>query len=128
MLALWLRYNGPDTTLSFSIMIDILLMVVIGGMGTMYGAVIGATLFVLAQSYLQLLMGTASSSLSGSAAPGRTGAPRSLASLARSRCSSSAFMHSPAASSGIYATVFSEAEQNQTPLLTVLNRGTRSAP
>ena len=65
MLALWLRYNGPDTTLSFSIMIDILLMVVIGGMGTMYGAVIGATLFVLAQSYLQLLMGTASSSLSG---------------------------------------------------------------
>ena len=42
MLALWLRYDGPDTTLSFSIMIDILLMVVIGGMGTMYGAVIGA--------------------------------------------------------------------------------------
>ena len=45
-MALWLRYNGPDTTLSFSIMIDILLMVVIGGMGTMYGAVIGAALFV----------------------------------------------------------------------------------
>ena len=42
LLALWLRYNGPDTTLSFSIMIDILLMVVIGGMGTLYGAVIGA--------------------------------------------------------------------------------------
>ena len=40
--ALWLRYTGPDTTLSFSIMLDILLMVVIGGMGTMYGAVIGA--------------------------------------------------------------------------------------
>ena len=44
--ALWLRYTGPDTTLSFAIMVDILLMVVIGGMGTMYGAVIGATLFV----------------------------------------------------------------------------------
>ena len=44
--AIWLRYTGPDTTLSFAIMIDILLMVVIGGMGTMYGAVIGATLFV----------------------------------------------------------------------------------
>ena len=53
LLALWLRYTGPDTTLSFDIMIDILLMVVIGGMGTMYGAVIGATLFVLAQNYLQ---------------------------------------------------------------------------
>ena len=54
--ALWLRYTGPDTTLSFAIMVDILLMVVIGGMGTMYGAVIGATLFVLAQNYLQKLM------------------------------------------------------------------------
>jgi branched-chain amino acid transport system permease protein len=57
--ALWLRYTGPDTTLSFAIMLDILLMVVIGGMGTMYGAVIGATLFIVAQNYLQKLMGTA---------------------------------------------------------------------
>ncbi|HEU0061286.1 MAG TPA: branched-chain amino acid ABC transporter permease [Hyphomicrobiaceae bacterium] len=57
--ALWLRYTGPDTTLSFSIMVDILLMVVIGGMGTMYGAVLGASLFVLAQNYLQKLMATA---------------------------------------------------------------------
>ncbi|MFC4175106.1 branched-chain amino acid ABC transporter permease [Microvirga sp. GCM10011540] len=65
LMALWLRYNGPDTTLSFSIMIDILLMVVIGGMGTMYGAVIGATLFVLAQSYLQVLMEAGSTALSG---------------------------------------------------------------
>jgi branched-chain amino acid transport system permease protein len=57
--ALWLRYTGPDTTLSFAIMLDILLMVVIGGMGTMYGAVVGATLFIVAQNYLQKLMGTA---------------------------------------------------------------------
>ena len=56
LLALWLRYNGPDTSLSFEIMIDILLIVVIGGMGTMYGAVCGATIFLLAQSYLQDLM------------------------------------------------------------------------
>ena len=56
LLALWLRYNGPDTSLSFEIMLDILLMVVIGGMGTLYGAVIGATLFVIAQSYLQDLL------------------------------------------------------------------------
>jgi branched-chain amino acid transport system permease protein len=46
-------------------MIDVLLMVVIGGMGTMYGAVIGAALFVIAQSYLQTLMGAASAALSG---------------------------------------------------------------
>ncbi len=56
LLALYLRYTGPDTTLSFEIMLDILLIVVIGGMGTMYGAVIGAALFVLAQSYLQDLL------------------------------------------------------------------------
>ncbi|MCY1533379.1 urea ABC transporter, permease protein UrtC [compost metagenome] len=53
MYALWLRYNGPDTSLSFEIMLNILLMLVIGGMGTMYGAVVGAGLFVFAQSYLQ---------------------------------------------------------------------------
>jgi len=56
LLALWLRYTGPDTTLSFEIMLDILLIVVIGGMGTLYGAVIGSVLFVLAQNYLQDLL------------------------------------------------------------------------
>ena len=59
LFALWLRYVGPDTTLSFAIMLDLLLMVVIGGMGTIYGAAIGATLLVLAQTYLQDLMGSA---------------------------------------------------------------------
>ncbi len=56
LLATWLRYNGPDTTLSFEIMLDVLLIVVIGGMGTIYGAIVGSALFVLAQSYLQDLM------------------------------------------------------------------------
>jgi len=51
LYALWLRYTGPDTTLSFAIMIDLLLMVVIGGMGTLYGAVIGAFAFVLVQEF-----------------------------------------------------------------------------
>ena len=59
LMAVWLRYTGPDTFLSFTIMLDILLMVVIGGMGTMYGAVIGATLFILAETYLRSLMGAA---------------------------------------------------------------------
>ena len=53
LMAMWLRYTGPDTTLSMEIMVDILLMVVIGGIGTMYGAIIGATIFILAQNYLQ---------------------------------------------------------------------------
>jgi branched-chain amino acid transport system permease protein len=65
LYAVWLRYTGPDTTLSFNIMIDLLLMVVIGGMGTMYGAAIGATLFVVAQNYLQDLMKLASGATQG---------------------------------------------------------------
>jgi branched-chain amino acid transport system permease protein len=65
LYAIWLRYTGPDTTLSFNIMIDILLMVVIGGMGTMYGPVLGATLFVVAQNYLQDLMKIASDASAG---------------------------------------------------------------
>ncbi|MBK8070874.1 MAG: branched-chain amino acid ABC transporter permease [Ramlibacter sp.] len=65
MLALWLRYNGPDTSLSFEIMIDVLLIVVIGGMGTMYGAAIGSLVFLVAQSYLQDLLKLASDAASG---------------------------------------------------------------
>jgi branched-chain amino acid transport system permease protein len=65
LLALWLRYNGPDTTLSFEIMLDVLLIVVIGGMGTVYGAVIGSVLLVLAQNYLQDLMKLGASAVEG---------------------------------------------------------------
>ena len=65
MLAIWLRYNGPDTSLSFEIMMDVLLIVVIGGMGTMYGAVIGSVLFLLAQSYLQDLLRIGSEATAG---------------------------------------------------------------
>jgi branched-chain amino acid transport system permease protein len=65
LYALWLRYTGPNTTLDFGIMIDILLMVVIGGMGTMYGAVIGAAIFVVAQNYLQEAMKALSGALTG---------------------------------------------------------------
>lgn len=64
MLALWLRYNGPDTSLSFEIMIDVLLIVVIGGMGTIYGALVGAALFLVAQSYLQDLLRLGSEAVS----------------------------------------------------------------
>ncbi len=65
LLALWLRYVGPDTTLSFEIMLDILLIVVIGGMGTMYGAVVGSVAFVLAQNYLQDLLKLGAGALEG---------------------------------------------------------------
>jgi branched-chain amino acid transport system permease protein len=65
LFALWLRYTGPDTTLSFEIMLDVLLIVVIGGMGTVYGAVIGSVLLVLAQNYLQDLMKLGASAVEG---------------------------------------------------------------
>jgi branched-chain amino acid transport system permease protein len=58
--ALWLRYVGPDTALSFSIQVDVLVMVVVGGMGSLYGAILGAALFVFAESYLQDAMGALS--------------------------------------------------------------------
>ena len=63
MLAIWLRYNGPDTSLSFEVMMDVLLIVVIGGMGTLYGAVIGSALFLFAQSYLQDVLRLASAAV-----------------------------------------------------------------
>jgi branched-chain amino acid transport system permease protein len=65
MLAIWLRYNGPDTSLSFEVMLDVLLIVVIGGMGTIYGAAIGAGIFLVAQSYLQDLLKLGSEAAAG---------------------------------------------------------------
>jgi len=46
-------------------MLDVLLIVVIGGMGTLYGAVIGSGLFLVAQSYLQDLLKLASDAVAG---------------------------------------------------------------
>ena len=63
LLVLWLRYVGPQTTLSFAIMLDVLLIVFIGGMASMYGAVVGSALYIIAENYLQDLMKVGSSSL-----------------------------------------------------------------
>ena len=43
----------------------LLLIVVIGGMGTMYGAAIGAAIFVVAQNYLQEAMKAVSDAAAG---------------------------------------------------------------
>ena len=65
LMALLLRYTGPEATLSFSVMVDILLMVVIGGMGTLYGPALGAAVIVLAQYYLQPGLQAAADMLAG---------------------------------------------------------------
>ena len=83
MLAIWLRYNGPDTSLSFEIMLDVLLIVVIGGMGTIYGAAIGSGVFVVAQSYLQDLLKLASDADVGPALAVGAAVAGPLAALAR---------------------------------------------
>ena len=67
--ALWLHYAGPDTSLSFAIMLDILVMTVIGGMGTTYGAIVGAALYILAQNYLQGAMSVASQAVAAAGLP-----------------------------------------------------------
>ncbi len=54
--ALFNRYVNPENTLNFELMVFILLMCVIGGMGTLYGAIVGSTLFILAQNYMQDLL------------------------------------------------------------------------
>lgn len=66
MLALVLRYNGPAASMSFEIMVDgILLMTVVGGMGTLYGPMIGAILIVLAQYQLQPALAGLSAQIAG---------------------------------------------------------------
>ena len=69
LFALWLRYVGPDTALSFSIQVDVLVMVVVGGMGSLYGAIIGAALFVFAESYLQDVMAALSQGAAAASLP-----------------------------------------------------------
>ena len=61
--ALWLRYVSPESTMGTQVMLDILLMTVIGGMGTLYGAIVGAGIFVLAETYLKLAIAMASDSI-----------------------------------------------------------------
>lgn len=66
LYALSLQYVSVGQTLSFDIMIDILLMTVIGGMGTLYGAVIGAAVLAVSSSYLQSLLSAAHATALGS--------------------------------------------------------------
>jgi branched-chain amino acid transport system permease protein len=66
LLALVLRYNGPSASMSFDIMVDsILLMTVVGGMGTLYGPLLGAIVIVMAQYYLQPGMASLSAAFEG---------------------------------------------------------------
>ena len=53
--AIWVRYVNPDSSLSVPIMLDVLLMVIVGGMGTLYGGVFGAAFLMITRAFLPKL-------------------------------------------------------------------------
>ncbi|MCG6910764.1 MAG: branched-chain amino acid ABC transporter permease [Deltaproteobacteria bacterium] len=52
LYVMWVGYANPESVLGIPIMLDVLLMVIIGGMGTLYGALAGAGFLRLAYSFL----------------------------------------------------------------------------
>ena len=64
--AVWVGYVNPESTLGIHIMLDILLMVIIGGIGTLWGRIIGAGFLLTAQAFLPNLRGLGAALLPGS--------------------------------------------------------------
>lgn len=52
LYVLWVRYVNPESALGIPIMLDVLLMVIIGGIGTLYGGLIGAAFLLTARALL----------------------------------------------------------------------------
>jgi branched-chain amino acid transport system permease protein len=63
--AMWVRYVNPESTLGIPIMLDVLLMVIIGGIGTLYGGLIGAAFLLTARTLLPDLRALTASLLPG---------------------------------------------------------------
>ncbi len=56
LFAMWLCYVNPDSVFHTAIMVNILLMVLIGGMGTIFGSLIGASFFIVTENWLPGLL------------------------------------------------------------------------
>ncbi len=52
LYTVWVRYVNPESTLGVPIMLDVLLMVIIGGLGTLYGGIVGAAVLLTARTLL----------------------------------------------------------------------------
>lgn len=53
LYTVWVGYVNPESCLGvLTIMLDVLLMVIIGGMGTLYGGIIGAAFLKITQTFL----------------------------------------------------------------------------
>jgi branched-chain amino acid transport system permease protein len=63
---LWVRYVNPESALGIQIMLDILLMTIIGGIGTLWGGFIGASVLLCAQAVLPNLRAIGGALLPGS--------------------------------------------------------------
>jgi branched-chain amino acid transport system permease protein len=59
------RYVSPDSSVSVSIMLDVLLMVIVGGMGTLYGGIFGAAFLMITRAFLPKLQALMTSLLPG---------------------------------------------------------------
>ena len=71
--AIWVRYVNPESALGIPIMLDILLMVIIGGIGTLWGGVIGAAVLLTARTVLPDLRGLSATLFAGSEIAQRLG-------------------------------------------------------
>jgi branched-chain amino acid transport system permease protein len=56
---MWVRYVNPESALGVPVMLDVLLMVNIGGIGTLWGSLIGAAVLLTARLLLPDLRGLA---------------------------------------------------------------------
>jgi branched-chain amino acid transport system permease protein len=54
---MWVRYVNPESALGVPLMLDVLLMVIIGGIGTLWGGLIGAAVLLTARLLLPDLRG-----------------------------------------------------------------------
>jgi len=62
LYAMWVGYVNPESCLGvLTIMLDVLLMVIIGGMGTLYGGIVGAAFLKITQTFLPDLQSLAKS-------------------------------------------------------------------
>lgn len=53
LYAMWVGYVNPESALEvLAIMLNVLLMVIIGGMGTLYGGIVGAAFLLTTQTFL----------------------------------------------------------------------------
>jgi branched-chain amino acid transport system permease protein len=53
LYAMWVGYVNPESCLGvFAIMLAVLLMCIIGGMGTLYGGIVGAAFYLITETFL----------------------------------------------------------------------------